>query len=120
MKVLFLLLTSMLLHGCVVVPGPIGVVGEYGAVSVQPPPIYVDNGGYGYNNVYIRPPPVYRENNIYVNPRPIYRENNIYIRPRPIYRENNIYINPGRYHHWGGRPPYYGRPIPVPYGGRYR
>lgn len=120
MKLMFLLLTSLLLTGCIVVPGPVGVVGEYGAVSVQP--------NYGYVNPYpqqILPTPIYTDNNIYVNPRrPIYVDNtNVYVRPRrPVYVDNtNVYVRPRPHHrpyyNGGHRPPY--RP-PYNGGGGYR
>lgn len=141
MKLMFLLLTTLLLTGCIVVPGPVGVVGEYGAVSVQP--------NYGYINPYpqqIMPNPVYIDNNVYVRPRrPVYIDNtNVYVQPRhrrPVYIDNtNVYTRPRPYHRpyyngGGHRPPYNGggggynrpphrppynggpppRPIPKPY-----
>lgn len=42
--IIVLLSATILLNACVVVPGPIGVVGEYGAVTVQPNPVVVSSG----------------------------------------------------------------------------
>lgn len=117
MKLMFLLLTTLLLTGCIVVPGPVGVVGEYGAVSVQP--------NYGYNNYGYNPypqqimPPVYVDNNVYVRPRrPVYIDNtNVYVQPRhrrPVYIDNTNVYRPRPHHRpyynggGGYRPPYNG------------
>lgn len=73
--IISVLFSGLMLTGCVVVPGPIGVIGEYGSAVVQPNPIYVNGANSYYHNVIVLPSPVYR--------RPINTSNPIMITTSP-------------------------------------
>lgn len=101
MKFLIIILSSWLLTGCIIFPGPVGIVGEYGAVTVQPNPIVVEPS---YNTYYTTP--YNTGNTVYYAPQVVVPP------PKTYYGLPRYYYNaPRPYHH---KPPYYG-PRPEPY-----
>lgn len=113
--IIVLLSATILLNACVVVPGPIGVVGEYGAVTVQPNPVVVSSGYTGtyYNytgrvqavNIapYYSNPPIYSERPVVRN----YYAPQVYV-PPPL-SSTGVIINTGP-----TPPPFYPPPPPPP------
>lgn len=114
MKILFIILSGWLLTGCIIFPGPIGVVGEYGAVTVQPNPVIVEPS---YNTYYTTP---YTTGNmVYYSPQVIVPppKSSYYndYRPQPYYYSKPYhYHKPQPYYH---HKPYYG---PKPYYKKYK
>lgn len=97
MKILLIILSSWLLTGCIIIPGSIGVIGEYGAVTVQPNPVIVDtyyttpyNTG---NTVYYSPqvivPPPKSSYYDYYTPQPYYHHKPYY-GPKPYYKKYKL------------------------------
>lgn len=114
--IIVLLSATILLNACVVVPGPIGVVGEYGAVTVQPNPVVVSSGYTGTYYNYtgrvqaVNIAPYYSNPPIYYNERPVVRNYyapQVYV-PPPL-SSTGVIINTGP-----TPPPFYPPPPPPP------